>query len=65
MWKCSSGKWLLALWLAESYIESSEKVHGENLNAHLLRFVARTLSVAGIITIIFVLTRRLRAPCSV
>ncbi|MCW8127530.1 mechanosensitive ion channel domain-containing protein [Microbulbifer halophilus] len=47
--------------LAESYIHSS-RVQSESLNAHLLRFVARTVGVVGIITIVFLLSSRLGAP---
>lgn len=53
--------WLAPQALAESYIHSS-RVQGESLNAHLLRFVARTVGVVGIITIVFLLSSRLGAP---
>lgn len=54
--------WLAPVILAESYISTSSRVQGESLNANLLRFIARSLGLAGIIVIIFQLSSRLGAP---
>ncbi|KUJ79207.1 mechanosensitive ion channel family protein [Microbulbifer flavimaris] len=54
--------WQLPLVLTEMFISRSPRVEGESLDAHLLRFVARTLGVIAIIAIIFILSAQLGAP---
>ncbi|WP_345552016.1 mechanosensitive ion channel family protein [Microbulbifer aestuariivivens] len=54
--------WQLPMVLVEVFISRSPRVEGESLDAHLLRFVARTLGVIAIIAILFVLSARLGAP---
>lgn len=53
--------WFASLSITEGYISAS-RVQGESLNAHLLRFVARTLGIIAVIVIIFMLSARLGAP---
>ena len=54
--------WQLPMVLTETFISRSPRVEGESLDAHLLRFVARTLGVIAIIAIIFILSAQLGAP---
>ncbi len=53
--------WTLPPALMEIYINRSS-VHGESLDAHLLRFIARTVGIAGVIGVVFLLSSRLGAP---
>ncbi|WP_145924381.1 mechanosensitive ion channel family protein [Microbulbifer aggregans] len=54
--------WQLPLVITEIFISRSPKVEGHSLDAHLLRFIARTLGVIAIIIILFLLSARLGAP---
>ncbi len=53
--------WALPSALMEIYINRS-RVQGESLDAHLLRFIARTVGIVGVIGVAFLLTSRLGAP---
>ncbi|SDK28362.1 mechanosensitive ion channel family protein [Microbulbifer yueqingensis] len=53
--------WVVPPAMMEVYIRRSA-VHRESLDAHLFRFIARTLGLAGVIAVAFLLTSRLGAP---
>ncbi|WP_159435968.1 mechanosensitive ion channel family protein [Microbulbifer donghaiensis] len=53
--------WSLPLAIMEIYIHRS-RVLDQSLDANLLRFIARTLGLVGVIAVAFLLTSRLGAP---